>query len=293
MLIHPPEHTYSLERIAVLRITLAASVLVILLFGPYGSFYDELVRVLSMHELTTWNHVMTHGGRRVVRLIAIVAASLLLVGYKPTLSAITLFSAFGVLEYWSSSVAPIVWNYDTHLLFFLVVLALAPCGARYSICSRWYRRENEADQKCRASTLLWLMQGWVGLLYFQAGVSKLLLVGPKWFLTGQSLLVSLFRQETPAGAWLAQSPQTVRALAILVGLFELSFVALLLNRRLHAFLGLAAIVFHLATWVFLGISFWHLWILYPALLIGPSYFPSHVSQCSRSCEGKTGKVERA
>ena len=62
----------------------------------------------------------------------------------------------------------------------------------------------------------------------------------------------------------------MRLIAVLTVLGEASFLPLLVARwRDRRLIGATAVGFHLLTRRYLGISFWHLWWLYPALFVVP------------------------
>lgn len=257
-----------LERLALLRMTVGVVVVLTLLFGPYGDFNDTAFRILHP-SLSSGETMMVSGGRGVMRMMAIVAGTCVAIGWHTEATAVAVFVMYGVLNGWVAHLAPIMWNYNTHLLWFVLGIALTPSAAVYSVDAMRQRNGPIARDRRRSSAIVLVsMQLFVGVIYFQAGLAKLVAVGPSWYTTGRTLEVSLIRQGSAAGLWLAQFPLIVRKLSLMTGAFELSFLPLLMFKRLHAILAAVAIVFHLSCYVLLGISFWQLWLLYLPLF-GP------------------------
>ncbi len=112
---------------------------------------------------------------------------------------------------------------------------------------------------------------YVAVLYLQAGLSKVLLGGWEWFLTGNRIWTETILLGTPIGKWLTQWPSIFRGMGIGTGIFELILPFFFFFERTQAKVASIAIAFHLATFIIMGISFWFLWALYPALFF---YRPS-------------------
>jgi hypothetical protein len=90
--------------------------------------------------------------------------------------------------------------------------------------------------------------------YWKAGVAKLLDSGLAWA-DGSTLQFYLMTNGRPAGMALATWPSLCAAASALVLAFELGW-PLALVRRLRPAVLAAGALFHAATNVFLGISFW-------------------------------------
>lgn len=117
-----------------------------------------------------------------------------------------------------------------------------------------------------ASFLLAFMITYIACLYLQAGVSKCLWGGMDWFTTGKRVWTETCLLGTPFGKWLTQWPLLFQFMSAGTAVVELAVPFLFFFNKTRAVAGLIAILFHLGTFLVMGISFWFLWALYPALL---------------------------
>jgi hypothetical protein len=116
------------------------------------------------------------------------------------------------------------------------------------------------------------MQLYVGVLYFQSGLSKLLDGGVGWFTSGDTVYALMVYQDIPLAQPLLQHRWLFSVAGVCVGLLEFFFLPLLLLRpRLRPWLGGAAALFHLVLYLTVKISFWHLAVLIPFLFIAPAH----------------------
>jgi hypothetical protein len=159
-----------------------------------------------------------------------------------------------------------------HLIWFGAVLAASPCGDRLSL-DRLIQTLRSGPQPLpgpdvRYGFPLSVMLVTMGVAYFWAGFWKLAIVGPAWFasdsLSHLAAKLSYAGIGGRAGPLLAH-PLLMRALGFGTIAFELGFLLLVvLNRRAIALV--AACVFHVGTYLALGISFGHLLYCYLGLL---------------------------
>lgn len=127
--------------------------------------------------------------------------------------------------------------------------------------------ENRSRDGERASYILAFMMTYIAVLYFQAGLSKLLLGGWQWFLEGERIRAETLILGTPFGKWLLQWPFVFRLLGLGTGIFELVLPFLFFFQKTRCWAACCAIAFHLGTFAVMGISFWFLWTLYPAIFL--------------------------
>ncbi|MGW5420720.1 hypothetical protein [Streptomyces sp. NPDC003943] len=163
------------------------------------------------------------------------------------------------------------WNYNSNLNVYLLLLSLT--DSRGSLAgsgsvsgsgsgSGYEGGDTDSDEDGPSSevatAVLLAMRLYYGCLYFQSGLSKLLLSGPAWA-DGRTLRGSWAELGTRAGKWLSRRPMTVAATASAATLaFELLFPAaqIALRRRPRA-LGLSSLAFHASIKATMDISFWH------------------------------------
>ncbi|WP_375771001.1 hypothetical protein NR798_08895 [Archangium gephyra] len=90
-----------------------------------------------------------------------------------------------------------------------------------------------------------------------------------WFTGGRTLLASTFFRGTPLGHRIVAVPALRRSMGMATAAFELGAPVLLLWPGMHVGLALMAVTFHLGVLLVMRISFWHLWVFFPALFVVP------------------------
>lgn len=253
----------ALARLALVRIGLGLIVAILLVLGPYDRFFVELAP-----ELYRPAPLLPPLGRAYpgLRALAIAAALAYAAGLFTRAANAVAAASFLVLNAYVARFAPDPWSYNTHLNFFLVATCALDTGRALSLDALRRRpRPAAALERETASFVVAFMQLFVGVLYLQAGLSKLLRSGTAWFLTGRTLWVHTVTDGSGPARALTRWPWLFRAGGIFAGVFELAFVWLVPFRRAHAPLVVSALAFHGATLLLLGISFWHLALLVPLL----------------------------
>jgi hypothetical protein len=186
-------------------------------------------------------------------------AALQVLGFGLPWVPLALLLAFGVLDRYSASLTPSIWNNLFHVHMFQLCTALAAlCG--------W---SDAAQAQSLHSFLLTSMQLQVGLVYGLAGLSKLRVSGLNWFTAPRTLLAAVPFRGTPLGHWLVGSPRRRTAAAAMTAAFELCAPALLLVPGAHPWFAISALAFHLGVLLSMRISFWHLWLFFPPLFLQP------------------------
>ncbi|MFK7824916.1 MAG: hypothetical protein AB8G05_12210 [Oligoflexales bacterium] len=167
-----------------------------------------------------------------------------------------------------------VWNYNTHINFFLVALNFTRSGEYYSIDRLFFRRDTSlksTKERERASIYISFVQFFVALIYWNAGYSKLIKGGLKWFTEGESIFsfMALTAQQSNSnlGLELAIQPLIARIMGISTGIFELGFILALSLFSGSVRLGLISLAFHCVIHSSMNVPFFHLWFLYPALFL--------------------------
>jgi hypothetical protein len=177
------------------------------------------------------------------------------------------------------------------LAIFLMVLPLAPVGARLSLDALLRRRRagaGAADPPQASDLAIWplkLTHVLFAMTYFSAGISKLLYSGPRW-LNGYTLQAHTFgdaiERGHPLGIWLAQQHTLAVALSIFTIALEVGFfVSLFLPRLVPLFL-LAALGFQVGLYVTAGYDFFQAMVLLVLLLffLRPEWWQSLVRRWS-------------
>ncbi|WP_437690989.1 HTTM domain-containing protein [Sorangium sp. So ce176] len=259
----------SLARLAAIRASLGLVILVMVLLGPFDRFFGEMGPLLyAPRGLLAFTPVLDPETYWSLRVLVAASALSTLLGLATRVSTVALALSFLVLNYYTAQFTGISWNYDTHLNFFAIALCAGRSGARGSLDDLlgWTRPASARDVQ-QASFLLAFMQLYVALLYFQAGVSKLVASGLVWLTSGVTPYRFTITSGAELGRYLTQWPWIFQVFTALGGLFELAFLPLMLWRRSCRAVALAAMAFHLGMYLVMGISFWHLWVLYPALFM--------------------------
>jgi hypothetical protein len=263
------------RRLPLVRISLGLVVVVLVLFGPYGSIYavlePSLYRPPGLLRLVLPS--LSYEGLVALRILILVSALAFTLGVASRVSNVILASAFGLLNAYVSHFDTLTWNYNTHLNFFLVALCFTNASGAWSI-DAYLRRTNGAVAAAAAddpaaSFVLRFMQFYVAFLYFLSGLTKLLYTNGTWFTSGATpLAFVVLANGGPVGLWLTQAPWVFKAITLFTGVFELGFLFVFLAApRWWRGLALIAIGLHIGVYVVMDISFWHLWFLYPALFL--------------------------
>jgi hypothetical protein len=235
------------RRFALLRISLGLIIAVLVTFGPYGSFYTNTAAFLYepgplLPFLPALSPSLFYLLRALVVFSSILFAGGWLLRWMAPLTALSFF----VFNYYVSCFAGAQWSYNVHLNLFLFL---------------WWISLKKKDS---TEFVVGFMQLYVAMLYFQTGLSKLMHGGLRWFTEGETIYTNALLLGGERGAFFAQYEWLFPLAGIATALFELGFLpAYLLGfRRL---LCVAGVLFHLGIFLMLGISFWHMWLLYPAL----------------------------
>jgi uncharacterized membrane protein YphA (DoxX/SURF4 family) len=246
-----------LHRLELVRMTLGGTILVLSRLPGYGRFYAE--NEAALYDTSSWLPPLgrLHGP---LRTAVSVLAVLLALGVGGLATAVALLLAFGLLDRYSASLSPRIWNNLFHVHLFLL---------GYCIAQTVWRTAPREQASQIASFVLTAMQLQVGLVYFLAGLSKLRVGGLAWFTEGRTLLASTLFRGTALGWSVVGTPALRRSMAMATAVFELGAPALLLWPAMHPWLAVMALSFHLGVLLLMRISFWHLWVFFPALFITP------------------------
>jgi hypothetical protein len=171
---------------------------------------------------------------------------------RPALAGILVLQL--VQEAWTNSLGKVT-HATVPLLYAIAFLAISPCDRVLSVRAMLRGRPAES----RSPDARWPIELVVVVLvayYWKAGVSKLVDGGLAWA-DGWTLQFHLLTNRMPWGTWLAGFPAACAALSAFSLAFELGSPLALVRRLRWVVLGAGAL-FHLGTWLFLGIAFWPL-----------------------------------
>ena len=190
--------------------------------------------------------------------------------------------------------------HNMHLLWFLLLLAVAPSGQVWSIDqlmrSRAVRRAWPAARvdrtALRASQGLFVARGLLACVYFFPGAWKLCANGVAW--ASAQRLVPLFHSKWYQFNFLPSFRVDEHPLLLQLGglgimALELAFPVLVLSRAGRWMACLGGLSFHVLSAQFLGIRFMPLWLCYGILIDWPSVL--HWLQ-DRSPPSRTGEAAR-
>ncbi|GAA3836825.1 hypothetical protein GCM10022226_68450 [Sphaerisporangium flaviroseum] len=256
------------DRLPLVRVSLGAAVLRTIVQMPPGSFFAEHQdTVMAVRQRGDRAVRLTAFQFNALRLLSLASVGLWTIGVRHAAVRATAAASFAVLNGYVAQFHPRLWSYNSHLNLFL-------CAATAVDTTKWLsvgKRPPVASTKDEAqlqSLALTAMQLGSAAIYSQAGLSKILHGKVRWMSQGTTLKGALAVLGTPAGHRLSANDSLMRALSVVTVAGEAAFLPLLVTRwKDRRLIALGAIAFHLATKRLLGISFWHLWALYPALFI--------------------------
>ncbi|MCH2201894.1 MAG: HTTM domain-containing protein [Fuerstiella sp.] len=138
----------------------------------------------------------------------------------------------------------------------LMLLTLSPCGRMWSV-DEWLRqRRNQNVSIVPRAFPVWsirLMQLLFAYVYFGAALTK---IQTDAFFSGEQMrywMLSNWNYENPVGEFLAMWPPVLLVSAYLTVVWEILFGFLVWNRRLRLPMLATGAVFHLGTWLLLGL----------------------------------------
>ncbi len=187
------------------------------------------------------------------------ASLLVALGWRPSWTSTIAALAFFYLG-WVTTLTGKV-DHTHHLLWVLVVLAVSPCANKWAI--RLEHRRGSYQWPAMAVIVL------IGLIYFGAGLQKVLTSGLEWGWSDNltnTVLNQAWEKSRSAPIWLIDHPLVGRTLGTAALFFELLFLPLLLYPRTRKWVWPAGLLFHWGTWLILGISFVSLQVMYVVFL---------------------------
>lgn len=270
-----------LTRLGIWRVLVCAVALYDLLLYS-GTVLKDAAAVAGGSELRSWNPIYLFDVLRLepigtdaalwVQAVGVIALSCGILGIWPRTSCLV---GGIVLVYWTGLAYSFGKPHHDKiaLTFALLLLPLAPCGARISwhaVRSAWRRaRRGEPELPEDASGPafpLRVAQITIALGYCAAGASKLMLGGFEWF-NGYSLQGSLLGHDNDAARFVAGSVLLCRLQSVGLVSTQVLFPLVLVLPVARWFFLPMAITFHLITWATMDTGpYMRLWILLAVFL---------------------------
>jgi hypothetical protein len=270
----------ALRRLARVRIAVGACVAITVAYGAFDTFFADNAYLYSAEgHPHWWLPQLAAAEYNQLRVTAIVTATTLAVGFHARASAAVAALCFFFINGYTAHFVRGVFNYDTHLNFFLTGLCFVDSGRYYSIDAR-RRRGTQSDAHSaseRDAFVLAAMQVLVALVYWQAFLAKLVLGGAIWFTEGRVIMFETAWFDTPIGRRMLAFPAVFPVIGVMTGAFEfLAGFGFLKGGAAARWTVAAAIAFHFGVWLTLGISFFHLVAVLPWLFfdIAPAIPPA-------------------
>lgn len=260
----------ALIRLGLLRFLVVGICLIMLSIGPYDTEYHTVFAPIMFQAHFPFLFFPQLGeGVQWLKLFAYGIGFFALIGYRTRLTLPLFTLSYCTLNYYVHCFQNHYCMNQAHLNISLIVLSLAPSALRFSIDS--YLSENEKSASLaiyeKASFALTFLGGFIALLFFQTGLSKLIYGGIGWFLSGDTLYVETIFDGTDFGRYLTQFNWMFPLLGMGVFFLELIFPFFFLFYRYHFLFGILLLLFHFGTFLLMGISFWFLWPLYIPLFL--------------------------
>jgi hypothetical protein len=164
---------------------------------------------------------------------------------KRAISSLLVFVVLFFLDFNSNGFGFV--NVQIHFIWFSLVLSIVFIFQKFA----WVK-----SYSFRVIELI------IVLAYVQSFLAKMLTSGLSWGLDGTVLQIGILRQALPYGRSIANYHFLSQFISMLTLLFEASFIFyfFLSSKYKKLLLGIA-ILFHISTFITLGIGFFHLWVM--------------------------------
>lgn len=245
-------------RLATVRVLLGVAVFLIATFE-----FDNCLFAIEALDRSDFYAQFASNIAKALRILVMLLA-LTVVFFGTRWAIFSLLASYSVLSCNLASLTPGIFNYNTHL-FWLLLLILSSDSA----CLLSYRPQKRRFSHIHNGVALQVMCSALAMIYLLSMVAKFASAGPEWFTSGRAVAFALAQANSPIATWLRAHEWTPRLIAMLTGVFEWGFPIAVHVRRLRVLAVVSSLCFHLGIWFTLGISFWHLWLFFPALYISP------------------------
>lgn len=235
-------------------ISLVITIIIYLICGPYSPLIVDVHLLMNDRSQTLFGFILGDAFYyQIVRYACVVMFALALHKKfrKISFSAGT-FLLF-IFQYVHYAFLPERWNFNTHLLIFSILISI----------TLYFEKSRHRELLNSFSISFPIL--YIGTLYFQAGLSKIIQSGLQW-LKGDTILQNTYFTGTEIGRYLISFDFVPPTMATSTILCEMAVLFLILSSR-YRLTGILLILLHCGIFVFMKISFWNLIALYPALFI--------------------------
>lgn len=147
-----------------------------------------------------------------------------------------------------------LWNYNTHIIIISILTFITSL-----------RAETKSKNSIVQKDLVLAMSLIFAAIYYQAAISKMVVSGVDWMNSGLSIYTHLMKFNPTLSSWLDGNLILFKMAGWLTVIGELILGTLFIFQRTRRLAAVISTAFHIMLWLTLNISFWHLWIFYPAI----------------------------
>jgi len=244
-----------LRTLCLFRFFLCVTCVIFLAFEFNPIFYVKYASIISPSAITSLCFF------NLAKTVGILFGILFAIGCDLLIIKLTFLIVFTCFNFYSYLITK-NFNYNTHLIFFLLLITFSNCSYYFSFFKSKLNNATNYDKFCIGFAKLY-----IGFLYFQSFLSKVVNSGVHWFTSGDTIKTYLILKGTYIGKLFLSFPFLLKIISGFTGLFELSFIIVLLFTNKDKYIAILAIIFHVGIFLLMDISFWFLWILFFPLFI--------------------------
>lgn len=190
----------------------------------------------------------------------VIASAAVIVGFHGRAAA-SIGVLLGLYAGWVPHLTGKVDHYH-HVIWFLALIVLSPCDDALAV--RPSDKKHRPDLYAAVSLSGALM---LGVIYLSSALPKLT-VGLEWALSDNMRNImwwQWYEKQHSAPLPVDQWPGVYRGVGLATMTFETFFLPAVLFRSSRRLFAISGVLLHLSIWVFLGIGFWTLMVLYVVL----------------------------
>lgn len=246
---------YDNQREGIVR-TLSLFFVIWSVFGPIDSSLIEF-KIIFLND-TALNSILNSIELFWVLKILLVTTSLALMKYPASLPLSALQMVSGGLFLYLGVVSNSLWNYNTHIIIISILTFVAGL-----------RSKTKSGNNVQEKELITALSLIFATIYYQAALSKMVVSGAEWMNSGLSIYIHLLKFNPALSSLLDGRGILFQVAGWMTVIGELALGTLFIVPKTRKLAAVSSITFHIMLWFTLHISFWHLWIFYPA-----TYFAS-------------------
>tara|TARA_Y100001968_G_C19422580_1_gene752595 strand:+ start:671 stop:1450 length:780 start_codon:yes stop_codon:yes gene_type:complete len=244
-----------INQILLVKKTLAIVIAILVSSKEYGLFYPRYHKFYIRNSSSIESFILKYYFQ--IRILNLICCSLCLFEIAGITSFITMLLTFSFIDFYTSRFSPSIWPNLFHLYTFGI----------FSLIGNILIKSDLFYTSDFTELIILILQIQVGIIYLFAGISKLIHGGLEWYRDPKPLKLVLLMRGTLIGKYITSNSFMMSSIAKFSLLFELFLPTLLIFPSFHHIFALLAFLFHISIYMTLRISFWHLWIFYPALFL--------------------------